>query len=129
MHRVIAHRRLAHLPGSGLSEKRRPESAWDVVVDIDGDGFDEILLAHARTLCDASGRRRYQFAPDDDFAAAAVDPLDGDTGPFAVTGDMTGDGRIDIVAHTERRAHVYENQGHLTELAMDVGTPVNFTLY
>lgn len=150
---------------SAETGRLRPESAWDVVVDIDhrpygespmwvigadgaqlgsymtnysrfhhlvdidGDGFDEILMAHARTLCDASGRRRYQFAPDDDFAAAAVDPLDGDTGPFAVTGDMTGDGRIDIVAHTERRAHVYENQGHLTEPAMDVGTPVNFTLY
>jgi len=48
---------------------------------------------------------------------------------FAVIGDMSGDGRVDIVDHTERRAHVYENLGQSTESGLTVGTPVNFTLY
>ena len=150
---------------SAEAGRLRPESAWDVVVDIDhcpygesptwvigadgaqlgsyttnysrfhrlvdidGDGLDEILLAHARTLCDAAGHIRYRLAPDDDFAAAAVDPGNGDTGPFALVGDMTGNGRLDIVAHTERRAQVYQNLGQAVQPGTTVGTPVNFTLY
>ena len=104
-------------------------SRFHRLVDIDGDGFDEILLAHARTLCDAGGRVRYRLAPDDDFAEAAVEPGQGDSGPFAVIGDMTGDSRVDIIVHTERRAHVYENIGEPLESDMTVGTPDNFTLY
>ena len=104
-------------------------SRFHRLVDIDGDGFDGILLAHARTLCDAGGRVRYRLAPDDDFVEAAVDPGQGDSGPFAVIGDMTGDSRVDIIVHTERRAHVYENIGEPLESDMTVGTPDNFTLY
>ena len=97
---------------------------------IDGDGSDEILLAHARAVrrdgphaLPAGARRRLCRR------RRRSGPGNSDTGPFAVVGDMTGNGRVDIVAHTERRVHVYEGIGQPTKAGTVVGTPVNFTLY
>ena len=115
--------------GCRLGNYQTNYSRFHCLVDIDGDGLDEILLSHARTLCDGAGNVRYRLDADRALDATAGHGADGDPGPFAVVGDMTGDGRVDIVAHTESRAVVYANQGPPVRNDLPVGTAPNFTLY
>ena len=97
-------------------------------LDINGDGQQEIVLAHARAICDGRGHRLAAFAPDAEFERVAA-PGAGDSGPYALVGDMTGNGAADIVVHTERKALVYENSHGPAEPGAEVGSGSNFTLY
>ena len=103
-------------------------SRFHRLVDINGDGQQEIVLAHARAICDGRGHRLAAFAPDAEFERVAA-PGAGDSGPYALVGDMTGNGAADIVVHTERKALVYENSHGPAEPGAEVGSGSNFTLY
>ena len=102
-------------------------SRFHRLVDFDGDGRQEIVLAHARTLCDGEGNLLARFAPKGKWEVEDGDG--GDPGPFALVGDMTGGGGEDIVIHTARRALVYENHHPGIGGETGIGTGMNFTLY
>ena len=111
------------------------------LVDWNGDGVAEIVLGHARALCDGSGRRRATFAPEG-IGRELAPPGDGDPEPFVFVGDVTGDGFEDVVLHTTERIEIYENpsphrsieetharDGKRKATEARHGTGMNFTLY
>ena len=84
-----------------------------------GDGYDEILIAYARGVFDARGRRIATFAT-------------GQPGYSILLGDMTGDGVGDVTIVTESppTVHIFKNSsGTRKQNANELGCGVNFTLY
>ena len=104
-------------------------SRFHWLVDFDGDGRHEIVLAHARSVCDGQGKRLACLAADDEFERVAAGDGSGDAGPFAMVGDMTGNGAGDIVVHTERKALVYLGSEEGSASDTEIGSGTNFTLY
>lgn len=97
------------------------------LVDWDGDGFSEIVLGHGRAICDGKGHRLATLAPEDAKLTLAGE---GDPEPFVFVGDVTGDGREDVVLHSSHRIEIYPNPSKATPpRKARVGTGVNYTLY
>jgi len=99
------------------------------LVDWDGDGVDEIVLGHARALCDGKGQRLATFAPEN--VSELGPPGRGDPEPFVFVGDVTGDRREDVVLHTSDRIEIYRNPpcGGPPRTEPRIGTGPNYTLY
>jgi len=99
------------------------------LVDWNGDGVDEIVLGHARSICDGHGRRVATLAP------AGLEGLnrraEGDPEPFVFVGDVTGDGREDVVLHTAERIEIYANPavGTPPKRRVRIGSGANYTFY
>ena len=105
-------------------------SRFHPLVDIDSDGLQEIILAHARSVCDGQGIQQACFAPDADFQRVAHRrEQSGDPGPFALVGDMTGNGTRDIIIHTDQKALLYKNPHPVPGEQPEIGSGINFTLY
>ncbi|MCE5251346.1 hypothetical protein LLG96_14115 [bacterium] len=87
------------------------------LLDWTGDGYDEIIIAHARGIFDRTGARIATLACDD-------------SGVTVQTGDMTGDGVIDIAITTPAMVHIFRNaNGRKAEKPVPLGCGVNYTLY
>jgi hypothetical protein len=102
------------------------------LVDWNGDGLDELLITNARAIYDGHGScvarlvvpgdpRYDEFAGDRDFAQ-------GDPGPFGFVGDVDGDGRPDVVLHTDTAIYVFTSPGARSSCP-HIGTGLNWTLY
>lgn len=108
-------------------------SRFHDLVDWDGDGADEIVLAHARRLVDGWGRVVATFAltpGQETLLRIRYGNRNANESPFVRVGDFTGDGRADVVLHSEKLACIYRNPGRgPLKRRAPPGTPVNFTLY
>jgi hypothetical protein len=95
------------------------------LLDWDGDGVAEILVAQSRALFDGRGRRVATLAMDAKDDAAGEERL-------ALTGDFTGDGVPDVLLTTRAMTHVYifkNERGRKPNPPAPLGTERNFTLY
>lgn len=87
------------------------------LMDWTGDGFDEIILAHARGVFDRQGNRIATFEC-------------GDKGMDIQPGDMTGDGVIDVTITTTTSVYIFKNEnGVKPPHPVPLGCGINYTLY
>ena len=96
------------------------------LLDWNGDGVDEIVVANSGGLYDHHGRRIATLA------APEMEPSGGkpDYERSLLKGDMTGDGLADLVLVTPDEAYVYANPGVCpSDKRVPLGTGMNFTLY
>jgi len=95
-----------------------------VLLDWNGDGLDEIVVAHHGGLYGHSGQRIGTFAlpvPETDIEVFEASVL---------TGDMSGDGIPDVMITTPEAVYIYRNEkGRKPEAPAPPGTEFNFTLY
>jgi hypothetical protein len=111
--------------GRRLGEIVSDYSRHHALLDWDGDGLDDVVIAHARGVFNGQGRRLGTFDmenPDD------VDPAE----MMCVTGDFTGDGVADVMLTTKAcvAVYLYRNpSGRKADRAVPLGTSRNFTLY
>ena len=96
------------------------------LLDWDGDGDDEIIVAHSGGLYNHRGRRIATFATPGSQAA------DGKLGyeKSLLVGDMDGDTVADLLIATPQTVYVYRNvHGKKMRGPARLGTEPNFTLY
>ena len=87
------------------------------IYDWTGDGFDEIILAHARGAFDRHGKRITTFEC-------------GDKGMYIQPGDMTGDGVIDVTITTTTSVYIFKNENGVKPLhPVPLGCGINYSLY
>jgi len=99
------------------------------LVDWNGDGIDEIIFGHARALCDGRGQRLATFAPDSSDLILTPEGS-GDPEPFVLVGDVTGDGREDVILHSAEQIEIYANPSpQPPRHPVRIGSGLNFTLY
>jgi hypothetical protein len=87
------------------------------LLDWDGDGLDEFVIAHDRGLYDHTGKRVGTFG------VPAGDPV-------LHIGDMDGDGRNDVILNTGDAIYIFRNEeGEKSPAPIPLGTGTNVTLY
>ncbi|MBN2475690.1 MAG: hypothetical protein JXB62_13845 [Pirellulales bacterium] len=95
------------------------------LVDWTGDGTQAIVVAEGRGVYDGHGRRIATFDMDETGATRSAEML-------ALVGDMTGDGRADVMLTTRSSSAVYiyrNERGRRPSTPVAQGTGLNFTLY
>ena len=102
--------------GEQLGQIMLDSSRIHALIDWNGDGYDEILVAAGHGLFDYRGKRIATFGT-------------GARGSMILVGDMTGDGISDVTILTADplMVHVFENKHGTTKA--ELGCGVNFTLY
>jgi len=96
------------------------------LLDWDGDGLCEIIVAHNGALYNHQGQRISTFhAPGPEATSGKLKYE-----KSLLLGDMTGDGIRDIVLTTPDTLYIYKNMNAKTpEESIPLGTETNFTLY
>jgi len=108
--------------GNHLATVTTDYSRHHALVDWNGDGADEILVAHNQAVYGHEGRRVATLAMPDR-------PEGGYEGSLFV-GDMSGDGVPDVTLTTPTRIYIYKNErGPRPSDAPGLGSGPNFTLY
>ena len=98
------------------------------LVDWNGDGLYEIVLANALTICDGFGKRIASFDLNDKAEDVRADKKAGDPGPLVSVLDVSGNGAGDVILHTDERIFVYKNPSVPKQKAFFPDS-FNFTLY
>jgi hypothetical protein len=98
------------------------------LVDWNGDGFYEIVLANALTICDGIGKRVASFDLDGKGEDVRTEQKAGDPGPLVSVLDVSGNGAGDVVLHTDDRIFVYKNPSEPKQKVI-FSDSKNFTLY
>jgi hypothetical protein len=104
--------------GRLLGQFTTPYSRFHSLVDWNGDGLEEIVLADVPLICDGHGQPLARLSVNEAPTQ------------FLRVGDLTGDGRADICIHNQTRLHVFTNPSP-TRPATPArpGSGVNATLY
>jgi len=98
------------------------------IVDWNGDGLYEIVLANALAICDGLGNRIASLGLGGAEKDVTAEQPGSDPNPLASVCDVTGNGVEDVVLHTDSRIFVYLNPSQSgTKAALSEGS--NFTLY
>ena len=98
------------------------------IVDWNGDGLYEIVLANALTICDGLGNRIASLGLSGTEADVTKEQPGNDPNPLVSVCDVTGNGVEDVVLHTDTKIFVYLNPSQPgTKAAISEGS--NFTLY
>jgi hypothetical protein len=100
-------------------------SRHHALLDWNGDGLDEIIVAHGSALYDHRGRRIATFATPGLQTSAGRPPFE----KSVLIGDMTGDAVADVVLATPTSVYIYENANGEPNKNTPLGTGLNFTLY
>jgi hypothetical protein len=69
------------------------------------------------------------LGPTGPFEAGSEEGDKSVPGPFAVTGDLDGDGRQEIVLHYNKLVRIYRSRDAARSKSRHIGTGLNFTLY
>ena len=119
---------LIGIDGTDIGTYMTNYSRHHCLVDWNGDGLDEIVLANALTICDGLGNRVASFDLDGKAEYIRIEQRAGDPGPLVSVVDVTGNGVEDIVLHTDRKIFVFANPSQ-TRRENVVSDTKNFTLY
>lgn len=117
--------------GTWLGRITADYTRFHTLVDLNGDGLDEIVLPHSRGRFDGSGRRLGTFAMESQPDLYGGRPkAEGEIGNLVVRGDMTGNGVADVVLTTPLAAYVFQSAPPATPRPrVPLGSGLNFTLY
>lgn len=99
------------------------------LIDWDGNGLDEILVAQEQRLLDGNGQCVARLGPVDAFKQAVPVPPDQDHEPFGLVGDLDGDQRPEIILYSTQKILVYRSDQAARIPGLPLGTGVNVTLY
>jgi len=123
--------RLIHTDGTHIGTYVTNYSRHHRLVDWNGDGLDEIVLANALTICDGSGNRVVSFDLDGKADDIRVEQPAGDPGPLVSVVDVTGNGVEDVILHTDGKIFVFASgrEPSQTKGRNVVSDTTNFTLY
>ncbi len=103
--------------GKALGQLITNYSRQHRLIDWNGDGLDEFVIAHNRSLYDHTGKRMATFKVP---AAASI----------VHVGDMDGDRRNDLIFTTGDAVYVFRNEkGAQSPAPVPLGTGSNVTLY
>jgi len=87
------------------------------LVEWNGDGLDEFIIAENHGLYDHTGKRIATFGPPD-------------AGGVVHVGDMDGDGRSDVIFNTGQTIYIFRNEnGTKPSAPIPLGTGPNVTFY
>lgn len=104
--------------GQVLGQWTTPYSRFHAMVDFDGDGLDEIVLADVPVICRGTGEPLARLAFEDGEEH------------YIRTGDFNGDGAPDLSIHTFNRLHLFRNLNpDGVRERVPLGTELNATLY
>lgn len=96
------------------------------LLDWDGDGLCEMIVAHNGALYNHQGKRVSTFHTPGLEAASAKAKYE----RSLLLGDMTGDGIRDVVLTTPETIYIYKNMNaKRPDESIPLGTEINFTLY
>lgn len=109
--------------GNKLGEIATRYSRHHKLVDWTGDGACELVVGGNRALYDGKGERLATFAvPEAALESGAETSV--------LTGDMNGDGVLDVLIVTPSQLFVYRNESKSgSDLDIPLGTGLNVTLY
>lgn len=111
--------------GAFLGRINGDYSRHHALVDWNGDGYDEVVVAHNGAVYGHAGSR---IATLELPGAPAPNAREYETS--VVPAEMTGDGRCDLILVTPERAYVFRNESTAEPRAkMPLGSGMNFTLY
>lgn len=111
--------------GAHLGTLTTDYSRHHALVDWDGDGYDDIVVADGLGVFGPRGTRIATLDVPKDVLDAGVEY---ETSLFV--GDMTGDGVPDIVVNTPVASAVFRNEaGEKPKRGVPLGSGLNFTLY
>ncbi|MBN2451502.1 MAG: hypothetical protein JXR77_14010, partial [Lentisphaeria bacterium] len=111
--------------GQLLARITTPYSRHHCLLDWDGDGADEILVGHTRTLYDHSGRRLAMLRVPSGVLQATPR-----FNAIVASADMTGNGVPDALVVTTTAVFVFRNtKGQRPATPAPLGTGKNYTLY
>jgi len=112
--------------GKSLGQLVTSYSRHHALLDWDGDGFDEIVVAHGAGLYNHRGKRMATLGTPGIEAASGELKYE----KSLLVGDMTGDGVADLLLATPRTVYIYKNtRGRKPDRPIALGTGPNFTLY
>ena len=117
--------------GSLLGQIVTDYSRHHCLLDWDGDGIDEILVAHSGAIYNHRGRRIGAFAtPGGEPAGALAGQPTASAERSVLIGEITSDGVPDVMIVTPQTLYVYRNaKGKKPDTPAVLGTEFNFTLY
>jgi len=129
----IDHQPFGKSPLWVLDEKGKPlgqivtnYSRHHCLLDWDGDGLDEIVVAHGAGLYNDQGRRVATLGTPGSEATDGKPKYE----RSVLAGDMTGDGVADLILATPENIAIYKNtRGRKPDTPLALGTGINFTLY
>lgn len=117
--------------GELLGRLRAEYCRFHTLVDWDGDGYDELVLPHARGLFDGRGQRIGTFAMEAQPDLYGGQPHEeGEVGNTVIRGDVTGDGVPDVILTAPGVAYVFANPVSVgARPGAGLGCGTNFTFY
>lgn len=98
------------------------------LADWNGDGFCDIILANALTVCDGLGERLCSFDLNGKAEEVRADKKAGDPGPLVSVADVMGNGAGDVILHTDDKIFIYKNPSK-PKYKASFADEFNFTLY
>jgi len=112
--------------GKHLGQLVTDYSRHHCLLDWTGDGIEEILIAHKGGLYNDEGRRIGTF----DTPGEETSDGNAKYEKSILPGDMTGDGKLDVILATPYNVYIYKNiKGRKPNKPVRLGTEPNFTLY
>lgn len=99
------------------------------VIDWNGDGLHEIVLANALSLVDGLGNRVASLALGDGDGDIRDVQAVGDPGPLVTVVDVDADGIQEVVLHSDHQISIYKPRHATLAVATTAAGTVNFTLY
>lgn len=110
--------------GAWLGQIVTAYSRHHALIDWNGDGSDEIVVAYNRAIYNHQGERAATLA----MPASPNNALQAEQS--VLTGDMTGDGIPDLLIPTPEAVYIFQNDnGKRPEKPVVLGTGMNVTLY
>jgi outer membrane protein assembly factor BamB len=112
--------------GKHLGQLVTDYSRHHCLLDWNGDGIEEILIAHKAGLYNNQGRRIGTFNTPGEQVAEGKPSYE----KSILLGDMTGDGILDVMLATPYNVYIYKNtKGKKPNKPVRLGTEPDFTLY
>ena len=115
--------------GRRLGTYHCDESRHHRILDLNGDGLDEIVIGNTRRLFNGKGECLARFGPPDAFKGETNEQEHNDPGPLVMIADLDGDERPETILHSLKTILIYRSEKAAKVSRLKLRTDVNFTLY
>lgn len=119
---------LIDIDGNHIGTYMTNYSRHHQIVDWNGDGIYELVLANELAICDGSGNKLVSLSPNGAGQDITKEQPGSDPNPLVSTCDVNGDGVDDVVLHTDAEIFVYFNPSKAVG-EKNIEEDRNFTFY